>query len=123
MKHVGRQQGMGVLGWIFAIAIVLFLALVGMKLVPNYINYFSVVKIMQNMAQDPELRDLPPRELKRIFMRRLDVNSIYDFPPTGFKVVRSREGKAFRVDYEVREPLVGNVDVVMHFRKEVKVAR
>lgn len=47
---------------------------------------------------------------------------MYDFPKKGLKIDRSQgEGTMMIVDYEVREPMAGNVDVVMHFHKEVKV--
>jgi len=49
---------------------------------------------------------------------------VYDFPKKGLTIDRSQgEGTVMRVDYEVREPMVGNVDVVMHFRKEVRLPR
>jgi len=119
-----RQRGLGILGWMFVIAVGLFFALLGMKMVPNYINYYSVVKIMEGMANDPSLKDASASELRKAFLRRVDVNSIYNFPKNGFKVGRSRgEGTVLKVDYEVREPMVGNVDVVMHFEKEVRLRR
>ncbi len=119
-----RQRGLGILGWMFVIAVGLFFALLGMKMVPNYINYYSVVKIMEGMANDPSLKDASALELRKAFLRRVDVNSIYNFPKNGFKVDRSRgEGTVLKVDYEVREPMVGNVDVVMHFEKEVRLRR
>ncbi len=125
MKYLARQQrGIGLLGWMFIIAVALFFALLGMKMVPAYINYFDMVKVMESMAQDPSLKEAGTVQLKNSFLRRIDINGIYDFPKDGFKVDRSRgEGTILRVDYEKREPLVGNVDVVMHFKKEVRMQR
>ncbi len=125
MKYLARQQrGAGLLGWMFIIAVALFFALLGVKMVPAYINYFDIVKVMESMARDPSLKEASAMELKKTFMRRIDINSIYDFPKNGFKVDRSRgEGTILRIDYEKREPMVGNVDVVMHFKKEVRMQR
>jgi hypothetical protein len=77
---------------------------------------------MEAMAHDPSLKDASTRELKSSFMRRININSIYDFPKNGFRVDRSHGGgTVLRIDYEKREPMVGNIDVVMHFKKEVKL--
>jgi len=117
-----RQRGLTITGWIFVIAIALFFALLGMKMIPSYLNYFSIVQVLESIAQDPTMKNAPPGELRKAFNRRIDINGVYDFPKKGLKIDRSTgEGTKMIVDYEVREPMAGNVDVVMHFHKEVKV--
>jgi len=119
-----RQQGIGITGWMFIIAVALFFALLGMKMVPRYLQYYSIVQVMESIARDPTLEEAGARDLKKAFYRRIDINGVYDFPKKGLTIDRSRdEGTVMRVDYEVREPMVGNVDVVMHFRKEVRLPR
>ncbi|RTZ71255.1 MAG: DUF4845 domain-containing protein [Gammaproteobacteria bacterium] len=117
-----RQRGLSITGWIFVIAVALFFALLGMKMIPSYLQYYSIVQVLESIAQDPTLKQAPPGELRKIFNRRIDINGVYDFPKKGLKIDRSQgEGTMMIVDYEVREPMAGNVDVVMHFHKEVKV--
>ncbi len=124
MQGPFRQRGIGITGWIFIIAVALFFALLGMKMVPKYLQYYSIVEVMESMAQDPSLREASARDLKKAFFRRIDINGVYDFPKKGFTIDRSRgEGTVMRLDYEIREPMVGNVDVVMHFHKDVKIPR
>ena len=124
MKQLeGKQRGISLVGWLFIIAISLFFVLLGMKMVPAYINYYDMVKVMTSMAKDSSLKQAGPVELKKLFMRRIDINGIYDFPKDGFQVDRTRGGTILRIDYEKREPVAGNVDVVMHFRKEVRMQR
>jgi len=119
-----RQQGIGVTGWIFIIAVTLFFVLLGMKMIPKYLQYYSIVQVLESIAQDPTLKEASAQELKNVFFRRIDINGVYDFPRKGLIVDRSRgEGTFMRVDYEIREPMVGNVDVVMHFQREVKLQR
>jgi len=108
----------------FIIAVALFFALLGMKMVPKYLQYYSIVQVMESIAQDPTLEEATARDLKKVFYRRININGVYDFPKKGLTIDRSQgEGTVMRVDYEVREPMVGNVDVVMHFRKEVRLPR
>lgn len=119
-----RQRGLSITGWIFVIAIALFFALLGMKMIPSYLNYFSIVKVMEAIAQDASMKNAPATELRKAFYRRIDINGIYNFPKKGLKIDRSQgEGTRMIVDYEVREPMAGNVDVVMHFNHAVTIKR
>ncbi len=123
MQFLARQQrGLSITGWIFVIAVTLFFALLGMKMIPSYLQYYSIVQVLESISQDPTLKQASPGELRNIFNRRIDINGVYDFPKKGLKIDQSKgEGTVMIVDYEVREPMAGNVDVVMHFHKEVKV--
>jgi hypothetical protein len=119
-----RQRGLGITGWIFVIAIALFFGLLGMKMIPSYLQYYSIVQVLESIARDPVLKQKPPGELRQVFNRRININGVYNFPKKGLKIDRSKgEGTAMIVDYEVREPMAGNVDVVMHFHKEVTLQR
>ena len=48
--------------------------------------------------------------------RRLKINGVYDFNvKDNVKVTREKGRTTVRVKYEVRRPVVGNVDVVVYF--------
>jgi len=123
MQHLARRQrGLSITGWIFVIAIALFFALLGMKMIPSYLQYYSIVQVLESIAQDPTLAKAPSQELRKAFDRRIDINGVYDFPRKGLKIMADpKGGKKMVVDYEIREPMAGNVDVVMHFHREVTV--
>ncbi len=120
----GRQRGLGVTGWLFVIAIGLFVGIMAMKMVPAYLNYYTLSKILEDMGRDPELATYSTRDIRGSFQKRVSVNSVYDLPPKAFKVVRGEDHQRKMVlDYAVHEPLTGNVEVVMHFHKEVPVPK
>ena len=47
---VSRQHGMTLIGFLFVLAAALFVAYIGMKLVPVYLNHYSVVSAMKSLA-------------------------------------------------------------------------
>ena len=54
--------------------------------------------------------------------RRLEINNVRDLDPKAFKIQRTDEGTYdVRVDYERREHLLGNIDVVLAFHHAVEV--
>ncbi|WP_457673653.1 DUF4845 domain-containing protein [Thiolapillus sp.] len=114
-----RQQGMSITSWIMLIAIILFFVLLGVKMVPSYMEFHSMSKILESIKEDPQYRRAAPKELRKIFNRRVNINSIYDFDQKYLKIDRSKGMTSMVLDYEVRKPVAGNVSVVMKFHKEV----
>ncbi|BAO44056.1 DUF4845 domain-containing protein [Thiolapillus brandeum] len=114
-----NQQGMSITTWIMLIAIALFLVLLGVRMVPSYMEYYSMAKIMESIKDDPQYRKAPPKQLRKIFNRRVNINAIYDFDQKYLKIDRSKGKTSMILDYEIRKPVAGNVSVLMHFHKEV----
>ena len=126
-KIRSKQRGMAVTSWVIVIAVVLFFTLLGIKLVPSYMEFYSIAKILESLAEDRSVKDSSTSQIRKVFDRRININSIYDFDP---KSLKFRHGKGeskgkliMEVEYEVRKKMVGNVDVVMTFHKEVAKER
>ena len=126
-KIRSKQRGMAVTSWIIVIALALFFTLLGIKMIPTYMEFYSISKILDSVAEERSLKNASTRQIRKIFDRRININSIYDFDP---KSLKFRHGKGeskgkliMEVEYEVRKKMVGNVDVVMTFHKEVAKER
>ncbi len=120
MQYLKRpQQGLSITTWIFLIAITLFFVLLGVRMVPSYLEFHSMSKILESIKEDPKYRQAPPKELRKIFNRRININSIYDFDPKSLKIDRSKGKTSMILGYEIRKPVAGNVEVLMTFHKEV----
>ena len=121
-KEQSRQRGMAVTSWIFIIALVLFFALLGIKMIPTYMEFYSISKILDSVAEERSLKNASTRQIRKIFDRRININSIYDFDPKSLKFRHGTgeyKGKLImEVKYEVRKKMAGNVDVVMSFHKQ-----
>ncbi len=113
------QKGMSITGWITIIAVVLFLILLGVRMVPSYMEFYSMSKILESIKDDPQYRRTAPKQLRKIFDRRININSIYDFDPKYLKIDRSKGQTSMILDYSIKKPVIGNVSVVMDFHKEV----
>ena len=134
-----KQKGISITGWIFIIAVALFFTLLGMKMVPRYLEFYSIKGILESIQNEPKWKKAELREIRKIFERRIDINSVYDFyesdpvcPPykttvrkgTKPQVLTIQRGKgktAIEVCYTKREDLVGNVSVNMAFYKKVEL--
>lgn len=118
MKTRSSQEGLTLLGFIIVVVVVGIFALVGMRLFPIYSEYYNVVGAMENLKNQPEITTKSPSQIKELFFRKLYVNYVENVEPKNVLVSRTG-GLHIRVKYEVRRPMVGNLDVVASFDKKV----
>ena len=107
-----KQSGLSLVGFLVVLAVVGFAAYVGMKLFPMYQEYYSVQSAMKGLANEPGVADMDPAKVQDLFFRRLYINYSENVKPSNVKIERIDGGWNMKVNYEVRRPLVGNLDVV-----------
>lgn len=118
-----NQQGMTLASFIVVLAVVGVFIYMGMKLIPMYSEYFSVKKALEGMASEPDMASNDPEKIKDYFFRRMDVDYGENVKPENVKLRRKEAGWVMTVDYEVRRPLIANIDVVGHFNAEKEFKR
>lgn len=118
-----KQSGLSLLGFLVVLAVVGFAAYIGMKLFPMYQEYYSVQSAMKGLANEPGVADMDPAKVQDLFFRRLYINYSENVKPQNVKFERIEGGWKMRVNYEVRRPLIGNLDVVGRFDKTQDLTR
>ena len=118
-----KQSGRSLLGFLVVLAVVGFAAYIGMKLFPMYQEYYSVQSAMKGLANEPGVADMDPAKVQDLFFRRLYINYSENVKPQNVKFERIEGGWKMRVNYEVRRPLIGNLDVVGRFDKTQDLTR
>ncbi|MEM9305095.1 MAG: DUF4845 domain-containing protein, partial [Pseudomonadota bacterium] len=112
--------GISFLGFIFVLAIVTVTALVTMRLFPIYQEYFGVVRAMEQLAAQPGIAQESPSQVRSLLLRRFEVNFTKSVTRDNIKINRDN-GYNVIVAYEVRQPMVGNLDVVASFEKQINL--
>jgi len=120
MRSVSRERGLSAITWLIVIAVVGTGVVIGLRLVPVYLQYFTLVSIMEDVAQEAHIGDHSRRELWSMINKRMNINGIEGVGHDEIGI--DREGDAIKItaDYEVRRPLLGNLDAVAHFKKTVR---
>ena len=121
MKH--KQAGMTLTSFVMVLAVVGFGLYIGMKLFPMYQEYYSVKSSMKGLESEPGIGDMDPSKIQDLFFRRLYINYSENVKPNNVKFERTDGGWLMRVNYEVRRPLVGNLDVVGRFDTTQELTR
>lgn len=118
---IKKQSGMTLIGFIIVLALVLFLSFIGMKIAPIYLEYYSVVSAMNGVAKERGSARLSPYDVKVKVLNRLYLSYAADnVEDKHIKLVR-RNGVYLRIAYDVRKPVIGNLDVVATFDRSVRL--
>ncbi len=118
-----NQGGITLLGFVITLAVVGFAAYIGMKLFPMYQEYYSLKMAAKGLAEEPGSANMDPSKLQDLLFRRLDINYSESVKPADVKFKRIDTGWNMHVQYEVRRPLVGNLDVVGKFEVSQDITR
>lgn len=118
-----KQSGMTLIGFLVVLAVVGFAAYIGMKLFPMYQEYYAVRSAMKGLASEPGIGDMDPSKIQDLFFRRLYINYSESVKKNNVKIERMDGGWRMKVSYEVRRPMVGNLDVVGVFDTQQELTR
>lgn len=117
-----RQRGLTLIGFVVVLALLGFFAYVGMKLFPVYTEYYSVVQGMKGIQAEPGVAQMSPARIKDLLFRRFYISYVESVKPEHVRVQR-KDSYTLNVKYEVRRPLIYNLDFVASFDKTVDLTR
>lgn len=109
------QKGMTLLGFLIVLAVVGFFAYIAMRLFPMYSEYYSVRAAMKGLSEEAGIGSQDPARIQDLFFRRLYISYSENVKKEHIKLKRVGSAWQMDVQYEVRRPLVGNLDVVGRF--------
>ncbi|KHL69519.1 hypothetical protein SF06_15920 [Pseudomonas flexibilis] len=122
MTFPHTQKGLSLLGWLMALAVVAFFASTAFKVIPHYLDYLSLEKIIASVETDKAADIRSVGDFYTHVGKGMQVNSIRDLDLRKALTVKV-ENQYFhaRLQYEKREPLIKNLDLVVRFDKEFRV--
>ncbi len=119
---IRKQEGMSLLGFFMILSMILFFVYLGIRIGPIYMEYYSVVSAMNGVASERGSAQMTPYNIRLGVLNRLYVSfSDANVHEENIKIIR-RNGVQLRVVYEVRKPVIGNLDVVAKFDRMVRLA-
>jgi len=123
MKKMKTQRGMTLTSFLVVLIVVGFFLYIGMKLFPMYQEYYAVRSAIKSLAKEPSVGTMAPAQIQELFFKRLYISYSDNVKPANVKFNRRDNGWTLNVNYEVRRPLVGNLDVVGKFESSQDLVR
>jgi len=116
-----RQQGMTGIGWLIVLGLIAFFVLLILRLAPGYLEYYKVESALESLQNEPNITKKTPMEIRSLLGRRFDVNAVESISAKDVKIEQRTGRTTVTADYEVRVPMIGNVDAVSKFNKSVEM--
>ncbi|TWH64338.1 uncharacterized protein DUF4845 [Azomonas agilis] len=121
MDAPAKQKGLTLTSWLAILSIVAFIAGVAFKIVPHYLDYMSLDKIIlqaEEESQKSGARLASVSDLKDYIRKGMQVNGLRDISmDQALKIELNNDTFNVQLDYEQREPLVRTLSLVAHFKK------
>lgn len=117
-----NQSGMTLVSFAIVAAVVGFFLFIVMKLFPMYQEFFAVKSAMKSLAAEPGIGNEQPAQIKEKLFKRLYISYSETVKPEHVKIERKDNGQMMYVNYEVRVPMLYNIDVVGKFSAEQSLA-
>lgn len=118
-----KQKGITFIGMLFVAGMLFFVALIGMKIVPAYIEFFSVKKVITAMSNDSEVQNMSVKEVRNSFDKRAVIDNITAVKGEDLEISKDGGETVVIANYSVKTPLFGNLSAYMDFTATTSKAR
>lgn len=115
MNHPFRQRGASTLGILVSVLFFASLLTLVIKLGPAYLDDYTVKGALQGLDGEEGLSKMTPADVRRLVTKRLSVNNVDGFNAKDIQIEKDGDVVIISLEYEVRTPVVSNVDAVMSF--------
>ncbi len=112
-----RQRGMAMIQWLILVLIVGGTATMAIRTVPHYIDFYTMVSVVEALPKN-EVHVMSKQKIRDSLKKRFKINNIREFDLNKIVAIeRKRGATAVTLEYEIREHLFYNIDVVLSFNK------
>jgi hypothetical protein len=110
---IRKQRGVSLMGLMMICIVLIFGALLGMKLAPSYIEYSSVKKAV--LAISGEMKGGTVADVRKAFDKRAQVDSIEVIKGSDLDVSKDGADLVISFAYPKKIPLFGNISILIEF--------
>lgn len=116
IQAMGKQRGITLLGFVMVMAVVGVFAFVGFKLFPVYAEYYSAVTDLKAACHESDAPNASVQDMRNKLDRRFNISYVSSIDTVkNVKLIKVGDVKSINIAYEVRRPLIYNLDFVAKF--------
>ncbi len=122
-RRPSRQQGMTAIGFLLMFILIGFFSLLTLKLFPIYMDHFKILSTLEALKHESGIAEKSPHEIMNMLQKRWDINYIDRIKADKSVFFERHPGyMKIQVAYEVEEPVLGNVSVLVKFDNSIDVS-
>lgn len=120
-RIAAKQQGATGSGFVAIIVLIVLSVLVLLKLFPVYMEHFNVTTSLNSLADESNIKEMKSSEIKAMLTRRFSINDVTSVNRDNITVKKGKSDMTIDIIYEVRKPMVGNIDIVIYFSDQITI--
>jgi len=121
MQSKNKQKGLTGVSIIVLLVFFAFFAVALLKVMPIYFDSFKVGDVVSALKDERGLGEKPNSQIVKMILKRLDVNMVSDVTKEHIFIEKVKNEVFIDIEYEVRKPMFGNLDVIISFKKSAEV--
>jgi len=121
MKNLYKQRGMSLGGVIFLTILVVFTGLLLVKMSGHYFDQYTLKKMIQSSLEGQTASGFSESEFVARLNKNMQINGIDINLKNDLTYDKRKSPPVLVIDYEKREHLFLNIDVVMSFHQEYEL--
>lgn len=114
-SNKSRQQGAAVFGLLAAVVVFFVLFYLAVQFVPVYFENAHVKGVLNTLHDESKDKIDTPQKTKQLLMRRFAANDVTSVHEKNIDIKVEQNEMHVKIEYEVRRPLLANIDVLFHF--------
>ena len=119
-----KQRGITVIGLVFVLVTLGVVAVMGMKLMPAYLEYFSVKKAIVKLSNEPSFAAMSKKDIVDEFDRSATIDDIKVITGHDLEITKDDAGKpVVSIEYQATVPLIANISALIDFRVSTESAK
>ena len=121
-RNVSGQQGITLIGMLLMIVVLAFMALIAMKVIPMYINYFTIKTTIENIRKEPQLAQMTPIDIQNAIQKRFDIGYVEKITAKDLKIRNERTGRVIELVYADEQPLFYGLFVMLKVNETIPLS-
>lgn len=110
-----QQKGFSLSGLLVTSFFLILLAILGMKLMPVYLEYFSIKKNLTAIAKETASPEIDFNQIKMAFAKKAQIDNIKSITAQDIKINKENGKTVLSANYSKQIPLVSNISLHIDF--------
>jgi len=110
------QRGVSIMGLLVVLVVIIFVALLGMKIVPSFLEFRSIKTAVEAISKQAQ----SPADVRRLFENRAAIDDIQSVRATDLEIARDGNVVVIAVAYRKEIKLFGPVGLVIDYAVNTK---
>lgn len=120
-RIAAKQRGLTGSGFAALIVAIILVVLLLLKLFPVYMENFNVSSSLKSLSGESGITEMKKADIRKLLMKRFSINEVNNVRNEHITIKKEKGSMTVSVVYEVRKPLVGNIDIVLYFNEQLKI--